>query len=68
MSIEYRAVKTLSLEEENENLRATLRRIIAMTLDTYIIEIAKHALGEGDDPDERPSDRGAERGGQRLRP
>jgi hypothetical protein len=33
---------------EIENLRATLRRIIAMTLDDYIIEIAKHALGEDD--------------------
>ena len=51
MWIGYRQVKTLTLEEENENLKATLRRIIAMTLDTYIIEIAKHALGEGDDPD-----------------
>lgn len=31
---------------EIENLRGTLRRIIAMTRDDYIIEIAKHALGE----------------------
>lgn len=35
-------------EKEIANLRGTLRRIIAMTLDDYIIEIAKHALGEDD--------------------
>ena len=35
-------------EKEIENLRGTLRRIIAMTLDDYIIEIAKHALGKDD--------------------
>lgn len=36
-------------EKEIANLRATLRRIIAITLDDYIIEIAKHGLGEDDE-------------------
>jgi hypothetical protein len=44
---------------EIENLRATLRRIIAMTLDDYIIEIAKHALGEEKDGGHRTGSEGA---------
>lgn len=49
-------------EKEIANLRGTLRRIIAMTLDDYIIEIAKHALGEDDG---KPS-KGTEKSGNGL--